>query len=418
MKFRLHPKYFAIALYVLAVYVICLILLILAFRMDIVTSALTRLLEIIAPVIWGIVIAWLLSPLVNKIEHYLHRLLNQSGRHGRQVRHISVFLSVFLLLLVIGGIAAAMIPELIRNMEALSEMLQEPAFFTDMEWQIHSFFTRISEFLSSDDGSMHTDLDNTESVLLHLFNRLVSSMTKLAATDGFLAKVTETLMQTFGLLKNLFLGIILASYLLGGKERFLAQGKKLICAFYPVEGIDAFFAFLQSVNRKFMGYFTGIALDCGLIGLISFIFMSLSKMPYALLISVLLALTNAIPVFGPFIGAIPSALLIFLVSPGKSMLFVIFTVILQQIDGNLIAPKIIGDQIGLSGFWIVSAVIIGGGFFGFVGMLLAVPLFAVLYSLVSAYTSIRLEKRTLPTDTASYMKASDKEKPPDNADGD
>ncbi len=420
MKIRFHARYNTIALYVLIVFVICLLLLMLAFRIDIVSSAFSRIIRVSSPVIWGLVIAYLLNPLMKRTERLLDQLLNQNGRHARLVRGLSVFASILLLLLVLGGLIAAIIPEMIRNIEAIGEMFQDPAFFTEIEWSIHSFFLSLTEKAASAGDGRPIDFDSTESMLLHLLNRVSASLTALFSTDGFLTGITNGLMHVFSSLKNAFLGVILSAYLLCSKERFLAQARKLVCALCPETQSKRLFHFLSGVNRKFICYFTGVALDCLLIGVITFLFMSVTDMPYAILISVLLALTNAIPIFGPFIGSAPAALLIFLFSPGKALMFLIFVIILQQIDGNLIAPRILGDQLGLSGFWIMSAVIIGGGLFGFTGMLLAAPLFAVLYSLLSSYVTVRLEERCLPTETKAYAAGPDTaiiEEPPAAPDG-
>ncbi|MBR6617541.1 MAG: AI-2E family transporter [Oscillospiraceae bacterium] len=415
MKFQFNSKYNTIAAYAVIVFAICLLLVMVAFRIEIFSTAFSKIIGVSSPIIWGFVIAYLLNPLVKKCEILLGKVINRKKEHKHLVRGLSVGICVLLLLSALAALIATIIPEIITNIQSISERVQDPEFLHQMELKIRSVFDLISEktaFLGKD---ILPSFENLEVMLLGMLERFELNLDKLFSQDGLLANLTNGLMSVLNAVKNAFLGVIVSIYLLYSKEIFLAQSRKLVCAVCSASMAKRVFKFVSNVNKKFIGYFTGVALDCTLIGIVSFIFLQVTGMPYALLISVVLALTNAIPIFGPYIGSIPSFLLVLLFSPGKALIFLIFVIVLQQIDGNIIAPKILGDQLGLSAFWIMSAVFIGGGLFGLFGMIIASPMFAVIYSICSEFVSVRLEAKGIPADTASYMEpvGSDKPKKPE-----
>lgn len=404
MKFHFNSKYNTIAAYAIIVFAICLLMIMVAFRIEIFTTAFSKIIAVSSPIIWGFVIAYLLNPLVKKCEQFLGKAINRKKEHKHLVRGLSVGICVLLLLSALAALIATIIPEIITNIQSISERVQDPEFLRQMEMKIRSVFDMLSEktaFLGKD---LMLNFENMEVMLLGLLDRFELNLDRIFSQDGLLANLTNGLMNVLNAIKNAFLGVIVSIYLLYSKEIFLAQSRKLVCAVCSKEASKRVFKFVSNVNNKFIGYFTGVALDCTLIGIVSFIFLKVTGMPYALLISVVLALTNAIPIFGPYIGSIPSFLLVLLFSPSKALIFLIFVIVLQQIDGNIIAPKILGDQLGLSAFWIMSAVFIGGGLFGLFGMIIASPMFAVIYSICSEFVSVRLHAKGMPIETDSYMK--------------
>ena len=202
---------------------------------------------------------------------------------------------------------------------------------------------------------------------------------------------------------NLVIGIIVSVYMLGNKETFKANAKRVMYTLFSVDTVKKIFDGLDFTDKTFMGFINGKLVDTAIIGLICYIGCVLLRMPYALLISVIVGVTNVIPFFGPFIGAVPSALLVLLVDPFKCLIFVIFIIVLQQVDGNIIGPKVLGSSIGINGFWVMFSIILGGGLFGFWGMLLGVPVFVVIYTALGKLVTKKLVKRELPTDTDEYM---------------
>ncbi len=403
MKFHFNSRYNTIAAYAIIVFSICLLLIMVAFRIEIFTTAFSKIISVSSPIIWGFVIAYLLNPLVKTFEKLIGKVVNRKKSHQKIVRGLSVGICVLLLISVLAALIASIIPEIITNIQSISDKIQDPDFLHQMELKIRSVFDTLSEktaFLGKD---LMLNFENTETMLLGIIERIELNMDKVFSQDGVLANLTNGLMSVLNGIKNAFLGVIVSIYLLYSKEVFLAQSRKLVCALFSPEAAKKVFRFVSNVNKKFIGYFTGVAVDCMLIGVISFIFLQITGMPYALLISLVLALTNAIPIFGPYIGSIPSFLLVLLFSPSKALIFLIFVIVLQQIDGNIIAPKILGDQLGLSAFWIMSAVFIGGGLFGLFGMIVASPMFAVIYSICSEFVSERLDEKGMSVETSDYM---------------
>lgn len=406
MKVHFNSRYNTIAVYAILVFAACLLLIMFAFRIEIFSAAFSKIVSVSSPIIWGFVIAYLLNPLVKRLEKIFGKVINRKKEHKHLVRGLSVGVSIMLLLAALAGLIAAIIPEVISNIQSISDKVQDPDFLLDMEMKIRAVFDLLSEKTAFLGEKLPLNFENTETFLLSVLDQLELSADKIFSKDGILASLTSGLMNVLNGVKNAFLGVIVSIYLLYSKEVFIAQARKLVCAVCKPVMSGRVFRFVSNVNKKFINYFTGVALDCTLIGVVTFVFMSVMQMPYALLISLLLALTNAIPIFGPFIGSIPSVILMLLFSPGKALIFLIFVVVLQQVDGNIIAPKILGDQLGLSAFWIMTAVFIGGGLFGFVGMIVASPMFAVIYSVCSEFVNVRLEAKGMPVDTAAYMRDS------------
>jgi predicted PurR-regulated permease PerM len=201
---------------------------------------------------------------------------------------------------------------------------------------------------------------------------------------------------------NFLIGIIASIYIMANKEYLAARGKKVIYAVFKLENANLVLDGLGAVNRVFGQFINGKILDSVIIGLIAFIVLTIIQMPYALLISVIIGVTNIIPFFGPIIGAIPTVTIVLIADPFMSLVLLIFILILQQFDGNILGPKILGDSIGLSSFWILTAVIIGGGVFGFLGMLLAVPVFACCYMYINRSCTIKLKKNNMAYKTSEY----------------
>lgn len=201
---------------------------------------------------------------------------------------------------------------------------------------------------------------------------------------------------------NFLVGCIVSVYMLFGKETFSAQIKKMLYAGMQVERANMVLHITRKSNEIFGGFIIGKIIDSAIIGVLCFIGITILDMPYILLVSVIVGVTNVIPFFGPYIGAIPSTILIALADPLKGLYFLIFIIALQQLDGNVIGPKILGNSTGLSAFWVVFSILLGGGLFGFIGMIIGVPTFAVIYYIVKMVVEEKLKKKKLPPDTEHY----------------
>ena len=220
--------------------------------------------------------------------------------------------------------------------------------------------------------------------------------------NSLLRNLSSGLLEVVTFLKNLILGLIVSIYILLSKESLATNVKKGIYALFKTRRANQIIKEIRYINKTFGGYIIGMLLDSLNIAVLCYIGTTLLDMPYSILISVIVGVTNVIPFFGPYLGAIPSAILIFMVDPIKAIYFIIFIFVLQQIDGNFIAPRIIGDSTGMSPLMVLAAIMIGGGLFGIPGMLIGVPVFAILCTIVKNYVTHCLRKRKLPTDTAEY----------------
>ena len=336
------------------------------------------------PVYIGVVIAYLLSPLVNKSDRYIFIPLWSKIFKGKKkkasnvARGCSVFCVLLLAIFVVFGIMMLVIPEIIDSITGLAKSMPE---FAD-------YFTKASK-------------DIFDKLLDWLQNDLLPN------SDKFLGAITDGVMDATSVLVDFFIGLIVSIYLMAGKENFCAQAKKLIFAVLPAKRAGSVLSVLSETHGVFAKFISGKIIDSLIVGVLTFIIMNIAGIPYTILISVLIGVTNIIPFFGQYIGIIPSAVLVFIASPSKGVLFLVLIIILMQFDGNVLGPKILGDSIGLKSFWILFSILFFGSLFGVLGMICAVPVFAVIYRMVKRFCAGRLAKKQLPTETECYCKAWD-----------
>ena len=267
--------------------------------------------------------------------------------------------------------------------------------------QVDSFIDWFNGLTNSDNEIIQSLETNMMDMVTYLENWVKESF--LPNIQTYITSITSGVINMVKVLMNAVIGLIVSVYVLMTKEKFIGQSKKIVYAISPVRGnviIDTF----RKSNEIFGGFISGKLLDSAIIGVLCYICLLIMKMPYTLLVSVFVGLTNIIPFFGPFIGAIPSVIIIALADPIKGIYFLIFIFILQQVDGNIIGPKILGDSTGLNSFWVVFAIMVGGGLFGIGGMILGVPTFAVIYYIIDKTVDYCLRKRKLPEDTDEYIR--------------
>ena len=243
---------------------------------------------------------------------------------------------------------------------------------------------------------LNNQLNDIQSAVLTAVNNLIPKV------GDWAVKLKDGAVGLLAGLKDFIIGFIVAVYLLLDKEKFLAQGKKLMTAIFPQKICHNMLRAFRKTNNSLNGFINGKILDSFIIGMICFVAMKLMKLEYSVLISVIVGVTNVIPFFGPFIGAIPSALLLLISEPSQTIPFVILIVAIQQFDGNILGPKILGNSTGLSAFWVIVSILLGGGLFGILGMLFGVPTFAVVYYIIKLLLDNQLEKKKLPTDSDCY----------------
>ena len=364
----------------------------------------SKLMSILAPVVYGFVIAYLLTPVVNWLEALIVKtwrrikpLQNKKPKHASSVlRAASILLTEALAIFLVYLLMSVLIPQLVDSVTAL---------INNAENYYNTIYGWANDLISRDSGigawAAKFVTDNYDSAMVFLREKILPWAQQMLTdlTGGIWNGIWSVV--TFA--KNLIIGIIISIYLLAMKEKSLARCCKLVYGIFNENQAKWIVRGTRRVNTIFSGFVRGKLLDSLIIGILCFIGCSILKIPYTPLVSVVVGVTNIIPFFGPFLGAIPSALLILLVSPLKCLYFIIFVVLLQQLDGNVIGPKILSGSTGISSFWVVVAILIGGGFGGVPGMFLGVPIFACLQSLVKFLIDRRLTKRNMPLEAHEYV---------------
>lgn len=394
----LMKKYIYSGLTALSVVAISIVLFFVLQNMEMFRKAFGAMINILMPVIYGAVIAYLLSPLYNWLREKLQKLFSQKGRTPtkgtqRAASALAILISMAALLAVVAGLLAMIIPELVRSITNLLDSFSMSDNYVSFTSIVHTLVP--DDQLAVEINKLYTQFE--QNVQEFIQNYITPYL------QNFFDYLSVGLVNTFNFLKNIIIGIIIAVYLLASKEMFAAQATKLLyCVAGPRVG-NIIMDNVRYTHQMFGGFITGKLLDSAIIGVICGIGLSLIPgMPYVMLISVVIGVTNIIPFFGPFIGAIPSAILILLTSPVHTVYFIIFILVLQQFDGNILGPKILGQSTGLSSFWVLFSILVFGGLFGFVGMIIGVPITAVLLHLLTDGVNRLLDRRGLPLATAEY----------------
>ena len=355
------------------------------FRIEPLRKGLRGFLHILMPFIYGAVIAYLLKPVSLFFEKCIQKLnRNDNPKAASIIRLVSILLSLLFFLVVIILLMVAVVPGMASSITTLVRSM-------------NSYVNQFQEWL---EGYAQTEYGKEivavlEQGLETLTDRLQSWLKGdiLPNLTSYITRVTDSFSVLFDILKNFGLGMIVAVYLMIGWEKFGAQAKMIVYAMFPKKAAEWIQYEIHFTDRMFSGFIHGKILDSAIVGIICFIFTAFTGMPYALLVSVIVGVTNIIPFFGPYMGMIPSALLILTSSPWKCLVFLVFIVILQQIDGNVLGPRILGETVGISSFWILFSILFFGSIWGLVGMIVGVPLFAVIYDLISRGVRDLLRKR-------------------------
>ncbi len=385
--------YFAKGLAVFLTVAMCILFFFAVFRFERIRDYTEVIAEILRPFLIGSVIAYLLAPLCNFLERRLAELFvleKMSGRKAVKYRKFFGFASIVASLaafcLVIYALIAMVVPQLIDSIlllvDAMPGYIQIISAWLEKLVADNPLLLNYVEQYSEDIMSSAQDFART--YLVPNINNIISG-------------VSTSLWTLISFAKDFLIGLIVAVYLLGSRRIFKSQAIRIIRAAFSHKikvreeesaGLvakplaDVILLEINQINILFGGFIKGKLLDSLIIGCICMAFTALFQMPYAVLVSVVIGVTNIIPFFGPFIGAIPSALLILIISPLKCIYFIIFILILQQFDGNILGPKILGNTTDLSSFWVLFAILLFGGLYGIVGMIVGVPAFAFLYRLV------------------------------------
>lgn len=415
MKQRKFGPYIAAGVTAFAVIAAAILMFFLIYHISAVKALLDTLAYILRPIFYGLVLAFLLLPIQRGIYEFLLEWLkgvwvNWPRKNG-MLCFVSILLSLAFAVLVVYILLAMVLPQLYSSIVGLVNAF--PGYIDSVQQWLTDFFQdnpNLQEAVLPYYNSASESLEKwfTENGLLSNFQSADATMEWLQTElfprlTGVFTSVYAGLWALVMLLKDLLIAVIVSVYVLVRKDKFAAQTKKITYSIFSTRIADFLVEETRSAYRILSGFINGKLLDSLIIGIIALVCCNLLKFPYPMLLAVIIGVTNVIPFFGPFIGAIPCALLILLVSPLQCVYFCIFVLILQQFDGNILGPKILGNSTGLDSFWVLFSILLFGGLFGFAGMVLGVPVFAMFYSVISRLVRFGLRKKSLPEDTAVYL---------------
>ena len=358
-----------------------------------------RILDILKPVLFGLATAYLLTPVLNFVENkVLTPLLDKcsikrSRRRRVFIRGTGILITAFLFVELIYMLVSMLISQIIPSVQGIID-------------NFDSYSSNVTAWIEQtleDNPEIGSYVTKTFDQMEDQINDLIKNI--LPNTASLIKTVSLSVISVIDVLWDFIIGFIISIYVLANKERFAAQAKKSAYALFEQDTANIVIRNFRFTHRTFIGFLSGKVLDSIIIGILCFVGTSLMGTPYAMLISVIIGCTNIIPFFGPFLGAIPSTVLIFVVDPMHPLncvYFALFALALQQFDGNILGPKILGNSTGLTGFWVIFAITFFGGLLGVFGMIVGVPIFAVIYAAVRAFVNTKLEKKHLPKDTNQY----------------
>ncbi|WP_346847488.1 MULTISPECIES: AI-2E family transporter [unclassified Clostridium] len=344
-----------------------------------------EVIKLLMPFIYGFSMAYLLAIPLKFLEDKVLKFMDKKNQYKAK-RFISITITYISAAILISIVFSILVPELSRSIYTLLE-------------NIPDYIKALEEYINNIVIALNLNGDMVEDIVKD-FNSISKYITSIAGTAvldlfQFSANITQYIL-------NIFIATIISIYLLAGKEKFFAQIKKFLYAMLPEKPVKYVIELTRSSHKTFIGFLGGKLLDSLIIGIICFVGMKIFKMPYPLLVSFIIGITNIVPVFGPFIGAVPSVIIIFIASPIKALWFILFILVLQQFDGNILGPKILGNSTGLTAFWVMFAILLGNGLFGVVGMILGVPTFAVIYSIIVSVINNVLKEKGLPVEAKEY----------------
>lgn len=363
------------------------------FNLDAFIGILTRGLNLLTPFFLGIIFAFVLNLVVKLFEERVFARLNEkNGKIWRKCRRgVCILLAFALLFSVLGVICFLVIPELLNSVRGLT---------TNLPSYIAQFTAWINGILEK----YHITQEQLATLQLD-WGKLIEQVSSVVS-DGGKAVVSLTMGVTTGVI-NLVIGLVFAVYMLASKEKLIRNLKRVLFAFLPRDKATAVVSVGALANKIFSGFVAGQFTEALILGTLCYLGMSILQLPYSLLVSVIIATTSLIPVFGAYIGAFLGGLIIILVDPLSCLWFIIFIVVLQNFEGNVIYPRVVGGSIGLPGMWVMLAIFVCGDLFGLVGVLLGVPAFSVLYAIVKTMTTKRLQEKEISYDQILQASQSD-----------
>ena len=380
VKFQKNNKYFTIALYAFGVIAASIAFIFVLLYPNKLLGGISSVLSILSPLIVGFLLAFILNPLLKLFEKKAFKKILNKKEQLKTKRVLSMICTYLVFLGIITLFIVLIIPSIAQSITDLANNIQ--GYYNSGIALITDLLIRF----------------NVSDELVNYFNDLGSDIINLVLellknVSTYMPKIFDVAASATTFLKNIVVGFAFSIYMLSSKETFKRQTKKVLSLIAKPQTQERFIRVAHMSHETFSRYLSGYLLDSTVVGIVCYIVMLIFGWPYPALISVIIGITNMIPFFGPFIGAIPSALLILLVNPWEALFFGIFIVILQQVDGNFICPKVLGQRVGLSSFWVMVAIVVGGSLFGVAGLILSVPALAVIYTLTRSYVNRKLSEK-------------------------
>ncbi len=401
-RFR-DNQYFQLGKMILLIVVISSLLLMAALNVEVLLQGISKVVDVLSPLIVGCVFAYLLNPIVKLLDRRLYPFLcrkkMKQERAYKLSRAVSIIFALVIGLFLVYEFFALLLPQLYESIVGIVNNFS--SYYTAAEDWVLGVLEKDPELRTRADVLLGNLFASMESWLNNDLMRWLDQNV-LGNIGQFFTGLTTSVLSVVGVLLDLIIGLAASIYILWSKDTFIAQVKKILVALCKKETVNHVLDQVRRTNKVFSGFIIGKLVDSLIIGLLCYVGMLILRLPYPALIATVIGVTNVIPFFGPFIGAIPSAFLILLVNPLQCLYFAIFILVLQQLDGNVIGPRILGDTIGISGFWVLVSITVAGGLFGFAGMLLGVPVFAVLYMLVTDLIHGKLAGKQRPMETEQY----------------
>ena len=383
-------KYFHIGLTAFLVIVASILVGFLLFKIGDIWKLIVGFVRLLNPFIIGFVFAYLLNPIVKFFDKKVVSKWVKSG-DKKTINYLSILITCVLFIFIVVLLFSIIIPELLKSVEKLA--VNAPRYIEEIKNYL---------LVKLGDGELReVILYNYEAINNYINN--VVNVSLIPKIDGWLVSLSTGLIGVIKTVFNILLGFVIAIYFLADKDNFIGGFKKIIYTIFPIKVSNRIMENARHTDDIFGNFIVGRLLDGLVIGIITFVFLAVFGYPYALLIAVLVGITNTIPYFGPWFGGIPAVLLVLMDDPTKALIFGIFIVVLQQIDGNVIGPKLCGSRIGLKSFWVLASILFFGGLFGVIGMLIGVPLFALIYGYLDHQITLSLKRRELPTKNVDYL---------------
>ena len=404
MKKFLNSPYFQLGMTILWVVCLCILFNALLQHLQVVIAVGQKMLSILTPFIWGFVIAYLLLPLTRYFEYQmfnplLSKLTKKEIPSGGLPRVAAIALALISAGLAIFVLIRILLPTVYESVQSI--YINYSTYINNLSAVINGLFEDNPELAYEVEAMTRNLSDELANWINNELMPMIGSV--LSDVKGVLITVTGGVYRAFLYLLDILIGSVISCYVLYNRERFAATWKRMLYALLGVKRCEKAQELVHFANEAFMGFLVGKIIDSTIIGILTYFSCLVLKMPYPAFIAIIVGVTNIIPIFGPFIGAVPGAIIILMVQPSKILIFVLMIFVIQQLDGNVIGPKILGNSVGINGFWIMFAIIVMGDLFGVAGMIIGVPLFVVLTSAFEGALSMGLKKRGLTDEAALYL---------------